>query len=235
MTRTKLTVCWFWICNLAFPILAYFHYDQTLAVLGLIWAWLVLVVGQVLAAHRYFVHSSFEANKLQQVVMNLMLTLGFQGTSQDWIVSHSYHHRFADTDKDPTNVKQIGLFKNYSSLWQLDSPLSTEGLRLSLRSLKNSVTMFFHKHYYTIWFLWAAILLSIGFNVFVWFFFLPVLFSHWFMNLQNHLGHLSEVSNTINIIAPGDGYHSYHHKNPRQYRFGKYDFIAFLINKFFRK
>lgn len=128
MTRTKLTVSWFIISLIVFPVLAYYNYDTTLAILGVTWAWLVLIIGQVLAAHRYFVHSSFEANKFQQIVMNLFLTFGFQGTSQDWIVSHSYHHRFSDTETDPTNVRVIGLFKNYSSLWQLNSQF----LRLAL-------------------------------------------------------------------------------------------------------
>jgi stearoyl-CoA desaturase (delta-9 desaturase) len=231
--RTKLTVGWFLLCNLLFPVLAYLYFNPVLMVLGIVWAWLVLVIGQQIAAHRYFVHTSFEASKLSQVVMNFMMTIGFQGTSQDWIISHSYHHRFADTDTDPTNVKKIGYIKNYTSLWQLESPVSNESLRLSIRSLKNPITKFFFNHYYHIWVLWAILLLSISTYAFVWFFFLPVLFSHWFMNLQNHLGHRSDVSTVINIITPGDGYHKYHHENPREYRFGKYDLIAYMIDKLF--
>ena len=52
-------------------------------------------------------------------------------------------------------------------------------------------------------------------------------------HLQNHLGHRSDVSTVINIITPGDGYHKYHHENPREYRFGKYDLIAYMIDKLF--
>lgn len=233
MTRTKFTVSWFIISLIAFPVLAYYNYDTILAILGVAWAWSVLIIGQVLAAHRYFVHSSFEANKFQQIVMNLFLTFGFQGTSQDWIVSHSYHHRFSDTETDPTNVRVIGLFKNYSSLWQLNSPVSTPSIRLSLRSLQNPITKFFHENYYTIWIILGITLLLISFKVFVWFFFLPVIFSHCFMNLQNHLGHRSEVSYVINALAPGDGYHKYHHDNPREWKYGKFDFIAFLIRYVF--
>lgn len=235
MIRVKLTVLWFWACNVAFPVLAYIYFDPSYALAGVIWAWLVLVVGQQIAAHRYHVHGSFEASALSQIVLNFMLTLGFQGTSQDWIISHSYHHRVADTHKDPTNVRVIGLLKNYSSLWQLSSPVTNEGLRLSIRSLKNPITKVFFKHYYTIWAVWATVLLLISVHAFVWFFFLPVLFSHWFMNLQNHLGHRSETSTLINILTPGDGYHQYHHRNPRDYRFGKFDLIAFLIDALFKK
>lgn len=234
MTRVKLTVGWFLFSLITFPFLAYYNFDPVLAILGVLWAWLVLIIGQVLAAHRYFVHTSFEANVFQQVVMNFMLTIGFQGTSQDWIISHSYHHKHSDSDIDPTNVKVIGFFKNYTSLWQLSSPVDAGGIRLSLRSLQNPLTKFFHNNYYTIWICWALFLSAISFQVFVWFFFLPVIFSHCFMNLQNHLGHRSEVSYVINILAPGDGYHRYHHENPREYKFGNYDMIAFLIKYFFK-
>jgi len=233
MIRTKLTVFWFLFSILTFPILAYLNFNLLLAMSGLLWAWIVLIIGQVLAAHRYFVHQSFEANKFQQIVMNFFLTIGFQGTSQDWIISHSYHHRVADSKEDPTNVKVIGLFKNYTSLWQLNSPVSTASIRLSLRSLQNPITKFFHNNYYTIWILWGLLLLSQSFEIFVWFFFLPVIFSHCFMNLQNHLGHKSDVSYVINLLAPGDGYHKFHHENPRKARYGKYDLIALLIDLFF--
>jgi len=128
----------------------------------------------------------------------------------------------------------IGYFKNYTSLWQLNSPVSSSSLRLSLRSLQNPITKFFHENYLKIWIIWFLILNLISFEVFVWFFFLPVIFSHCFMNLQNHLGHRSEVSTTINILAPGDGYHKYHHENPRAYKFGNHDFIALLIDTLFR-
>lgn len=235
MTRVKFTVSWFLFSLISFPFLAYYNFDVTLAVFAIIWAWLVMLIGQVLAAHRYFVHTSFEANVFQQIVMNVFLTLGFQGTSQDWIVSHSYHHRFADTETDPTNIKVIGWFKNYTSLWQLESPVSMPSVRLSLRSLQNPITKFFHNNYYAIWLIWAVVLLLISFDVFVWFFFLPVIFSHCFMNLQNHLGHRSDVSYVINALAPGDGYHRYHHENPRDFKFGKYDFVAFLIKTVFSK
>lgn len=111
--------------------------------------------------------------------------------------------------------------------------VSTPSIRLSLRSLQNPITKFFHENYYTIWIILGITLLLISFKVFVWFFFLPVIFSHCFMNLQNHLGHRSEVSYVINALAPGDGYHKYHHDNPREWKYGKFDFIAFLIRYVF--
>ena len=236
--RSKFNIALFWLAHPAFLLLASYEAGWVLA--GLIWSWLVFVIGLQIGAHRYFTHSSFKANSVQSGVMNVMAILGGMGTPQDWMVAHIAHHRYADTDKDPTNWRVIGLWKNYSSLWQLNVPVTQQSVRLVVRSLKSPVAKFLHDRYIAILVVWGCLLLLVSTQAFAWLFLAPVMAGHWGMNLLNHIGHLggphgraTSTSWFFNVITPGDGYHDYHHQNPSAYRFGKYDLLAWMIDTAF--
>ena len=236
--RSKFNIVLFWLAHPLFLSLASF--DSYFFIAGVVWSWVVLTVGLQIGAHRYFTHSSFKANKVQEGVMNVVSIMAAMGTPQDWMVAHIAHHRYSDTDKDPTNWRVVGLFKNYTSLWQLNVPITQESMRLVVRSLRNNFSKFIYNNYIKILSLWGLLLLCIDVQAFVWIFLLPVLVGHWSMNLLNHIGHLGGESKRMtstslffNIITPGDGYHDFHHQNPRLYRYGKYDLLAWMIDKLF--
>lgn len=234
--RSKFNIALFWFAHPAFLLLANYTLGWVLA--GLAWSWLVLVVGLQIGAHRYFTHASFVANRAQAGVMNVMAILGGMGTPQDWMVAHTAHHRLADTEKDPTNVRVIGLWRNYSSLWQLHIPVTPESVRLVARSLRDGFSKRIYNWYIPILVVWGAVLFAISPQAFAWMFLLPVLTGHWAMNLLNHIGHQGEsakgaagTSLFFNLVTPGDGYHGFHHQNPRAYRYGPNDLLAWIIDK----
>lgn len=237
--RAKINIALFWLSLLLFFTLASYQVEWVIA--GLAWAWLVFVIGLQIGAHRYFTHSSFVANRFQAGVMNVMAILGGMGTPQDWMVAHIAHHKYADTDKDPTNWRVIGLWKNYSSLWQLNVPILPHSVKLVVRSLKDPFALFLHNNYVFVLTGWGFLLLALSVKAFTWLFLLPIIVGHLGMNLLNHIGHLGDgqerktsTSWFFNIITPGDGYHDFHHQNPRQYRFGRFDLLALLIDLFLK-
>jgi fatty-acid desaturase len=237
--RSKFNIAMFWLSHLLFFGLASF--DSYLVVIGIAWSWIVLTVGLQIGAHRYFTHSSFTANKFQSGVMNVIAIMAAMGTPQDWMVAHIAHHKYSDTEKDPTNWRVIGLFKNYTSLWQLNVPITQDSMRLVVRSLQNGFSKFIYNNYIKILSLWGLALFLIDTQLFVWVFVLPILVGHWCMNLLNHIGHLGNkngsTTNTslfFNVLTPGDGYHDFHHQNPRLYRYGKYDLLALIIDVFLK-
>jgi stearoyl-CoA desaturase (delta-9 desaturase) len=235
--RAKFNIALFWGAHPAF--LWFASYETQWVALGLVWSWLVLVVGLQIGAHRYFTHSSFMANKFQAGLMNCMAMLGGMGTPQDWMIAHTAHHRFADTDSDPTNWRVIGLWRNYSSLWQLHVLVTPEAKRLAVRSLRSPFAKLLYDNYVKLLTVWGLVLFMLNTQAFAWLFLLPILTGHWAMNLLNHIGHrggdherATSTSRFFNAITPGDGYHDFHHQNPRAHRFGRYDMVAWIIDKF---
>ena len=230
--RVNFNIAVFWLAHPLFLLLA--DFDLPWAVGGLIWAWVTLTVGLQIGAHRYFTHSSFETGPVRAAALNFLAIIPCMGTPQDWMVAHIYHHRHADTDLDPTNVYVIGWWKNYSSLWQKNVPLTTETTRIAVRSLKSSRAKFFYEYYIPILLLWGACLFAVSTQAFAWLFLLPILFGHWGMNLLNHVGHGIDGAKTswfFNLVTPGDGFHKFHHENPRKARFHKYDLLGIFIEK----
>jgi stearoyl-CoA desaturase (delta-9 desaturase) len=233
--RTNFNIAVFWAAHPLFIVFADFNLVWVLT--GVIWSWITFVVGLQIGAHRYFTHTSFSTGPVRSAALNFLTLLPCMGTPQDWIVAHVYHHRHADTQLDPTNVRAIGLWKNYSSLWQKNVPLTAETTRLVVRSLKSNTAKFFFKNYVLVVASWASLLLLLSPQAFVWLFLLPVLVGHWGMNLLNHIGHSEDgptTSRLFNLVTPGDGFHKFHHENPRAYRFGRGDLLAKIIDVFFK-
>lgn len=230
--RVKFNIAVFWLAHPAFWWIV--KDDTSLAIVGLIWSWVTLTVGLQIGAHRYFTHSAFETGPIRAAVLNFLAILPCIGTPQDWMVAHIYHHRYADTKQDPTNVQAIGLWKNYSSLWQLNVPLTIETTRVAVRSLKTARAKFFFNNYIFIVVAWGIALSLISLQAFAWFFLLPILVGHWAMNLLNHIGHDKAGPKTswfFNLLTPGDGFHKFHHENPKAARFSKYDLLGAFIEK----
>lgn len=232
--RSKFNISLFWGAHPLFLLMA--DFSPSWAVAGLAWSWVVLVFGVQIGAHRYFTHASFATGPVRAAALNFLAVISAMGTPQDWMVVHTYHHRYADTERDPTNWRVIGLLRNYTSLWQGAVPVTKESARLVARSFRSARARFFYHGYVPIILAWGAGLLLVSPQAFAWLFLLPVLVCHWAMNLLNHLGHRGDpavggvsTSWLFNLITPGDGYHKFHHDNPRVLRYGRFDLLAFLV------
>ena len=56
--------------------------------------------------HRYFSHRSFRASRPLEAFFLLMAPSGFHQSVLVWASEHRDHHKYADTDRDPYNVKR---------------------------------------------------------------------------------------------------------------------------------
>jgi fatty-acid desaturase len=105
--------------------------------------------------------------------------------------------------------------------------------------LKNPRIVFFHRYRKHIHLAYASIIALLGgINLFIIFVFMPFILSWVGFGLLNWLAHRSGTPADIpilNIIAPGEGWHKYHHDNPRSYKLHKLDIAGILIERFFIK
>lgn len=65
--------------------------------------------GIVVGAHRLWAHRSFKANYKLQVLLMILQTSAIENDIIEWVRDHRVHHKFSDTNADPTNSNR-GLF-----------------------------------------------------------------------------------------------------------------------------
>jgi len=185
--------------------------------------------------HRLFAHRTFKTNP---VIIFLSLFFGaaaFEESVYQWASQHRDHHKYVDTERDPYNIKQgffyahIGwiIFRNhiidYSNVKDLQ---------------QNKLIMHQHKHY-VLWALVASVLLPAVIGVLTGHLLGALLigvvarvtFVHhttFFINSVCHYFgrptydiHVSAKDHWfVALLTNGEGYHSFHHRFPSDYRNG---------------
>ena len=203
------------------------------------WIFGVMAVATMMATtfgyHRLFAHRAFKAHPVV-VFLNLFFGAGaFGGSAMVWASDHRNHHRFTDTFRDPYNIKEgfwhahMGWFlfhrhpRDFSNIKDLAS---------------NRMTQHQHDHY-TLWAIASGIamplLLGYLLGSFWGAFFLGVcgrlFFIHQSIFLINSACHMfgkatysldnsARDSFLMAIFTHGEGYHSFHHRFPSDYRNG---------------
>lgn len=191
--------------------------------------------GITIGYHRLFAHRTFKSHP---IVIFLGLFFGaaaFEESALQWASQHRDHHRYVDTEKDPYNIMQgfwyahIGwiLFRNHTINFE------------NVKDLKANKLIVHQDRYYLLWALiagvftpiaigaltghfWAAVMLSV---------FGRVTFVHHGTFLINSAAHYfgkktynarcSARDNWLAaILTYGEGYHSFHHRFPSDYRNG---------------
>lgn len=205
--------------------------------IGLFFFWVVTTgLAITLGYHRLFAHRTFQGHP---VIVFLSLFFGaaaFEESALQWASQHRDHHRFVDTDRDPYNIKQgffyahIGwiLFRNHLIYYDNVKDLQ-----------RNKLVMHQHRHY-VLWALFAGVVLPAAFGLLVGQNILAALlisvvgrmtFVHHGTFLINSVCHyFGKPTYDIRISAKdhwlaalltnGEGYHSFHHRFPSDYRNG---------------
>ncbi|HEX7150161.1 MAG TPA: fatty acid desaturase [Thermoanaerobaculia bacterium] len=187
--------------------------------------------------HRFFSHKSYEASAPVQVFYAIFGAMAAQNSILWWSSSHRVHHKHVDKDWDPYNISRGFWWAHI--LWifykndQRDETFSN-----SPDLLANKVVMWqhrWHKH----------ILMIAGFGIptligwafgnpiagLLWGGFLRIAVIHHTTFFVNSLAHTlgepkfnAEVSARDNwavaLLTLGEGYHSFHHRFPADYRNG---------------
>jgi fatty-acid desaturase len=187
-------------------------------------------LGGTITYHRLLSHRSWECNKTIEKILVLFSTVSLSGSAISWVSTHRKHHRYVDTIKDPHSPSHKGFFKmHYMSMFE-----STD-IKYAPDLIRQSFYRFQHKYYFIINIVWAIFIVLLFQDVYAiayaWLAPAALLWS-----LTSCIITLSHRQNKIHndiplaVLVWGEGYHENHHNNPKEYRFGKYDISAKIID-----
>lgn len=186
--------------------------------------------------HRLFSHRAFKAHPLV-VFFNLFFGAAtFGGSVLNWASGHRIHHKYTDTEDDPYNIKE-GFWHAHMGWF-----LNRKNKIIDFDNVKDLSANKFIKHQHDHYALWAisagiALPLAVGYAAgsFWGAFFLGVcgrlFFIHQSIFLINSACHmLGKATYSLDesardswicaILTHGEGYHSFHHRFPSDYRNG---------------
>jgi stearoyl-CoA desaturase (Delta-9 desaturase) len=185
--------------------------------------------------HRLFAHKAFKAHPTLQLLAIFFGAGAFQESTLQWCSQHRQHHKYVDTDQDPYNIKQGFWYAHLG--WLLFRRHNIDYSNVA--DLKaNKVIDHQHEHY-RLWGIVSGIALPI---------LIGGLFGHWlggaifgvcarltFVHhgtfMINSVCHFVGKATydresspkdhwLVALITYGEGYHSFHHRFPSDYRNG---------------
>lgn len=210
-----------------------FHLWMPLLALGMYGA-----VGMSICAgyHRFFSHKSYEASAPVQLFFALFGAMAAQNSILWWSSSHRIHHQYVDRDWDPYSIKRGFWWAHI--LWIFYRHPAPDAASNAADLLKNPIVQWQNRWY-------RIILIVGGFGLpalvgaafgdvlagLLWGGFLRLAVIHhttFFVNsLAHYVGKPSynpEVSARDNwgvaLLTLGEGYHSFHHRFPADFRNG---------------
>jgi stearoyl-CoA desaturase (Delta-9 desaturase) len=199
---------------------------------------LYLAVGMSICAgyHRFFSHKAYEGSKPVQLFYAIFGAMAAQGSILQWSSSHRYHHKYVDREWDPYNIRRGFWWAHIFWVFYKD-PLAEKHDNVPDLH-KNPIVRWQHRWY-------SSILLVGGFALpaaigaffgdwiagLLWGGFLRIVIIHHTTFFVNSLAHSlgepkynAEVSARDNwlvaLLTLGEGYHSFHHRFPADYRNG---------------
>ncbi|CAG9809490.1 unnamed protein product [Chironomus riparius] len=202
-------------------------------------------------AHRYFCHRSFKTNRAVKIFLIFCQQLSGIRTVSMWVRVHRTHHKFADTDKDPTSMKYgllhaaIGWF-----LIEQTPECKRELERIYMDDITADSDLNFQLKYYPIlyvlitialptiipYYFWnETILIGFGLNMIryglnIYQQIVGNSFLHWNGRKPYDKTGTSIDNDFYNLITLGEGYHNFHHAFPFDYRANELFGIAHITS-----
>jgi stearoyl-CoA desaturase (delta-9 desaturase) len=187
--------------------------------------------------HRFFSHKTYEASPVLQVLFAFFGAMAAENSILWWSSSHRVHHKYIDKEWDPYNIQRgfwwAHIFWIFNKNEKFDDTFSN-----SPDLLKNPIVMWQNKWH-------KVILLGAGFGIptligaafgdpiagLLWGGFLRIAVIHHTTFFVNSLAHTlgkplfnADVSARDNwfvaMLTLGEGYHSFHHRFPTDFRNG---------------
>lgn len=215
-----------------------------LAYLLITWQWQLLLlslginyiisqVGISLTFHRALSHNAIVLPKWLEVIGSFIGGFAMQGSPLSWAVVHRTHHAHTATEKDPHSPKYLGSW--YVTIFGYAFSRSIP--KYSVKLLKTWHATF-HKWYYPIY---GTILIGslfvLPFDLALALFWAPIAIVFQFENFVNTWLHNWDKDVPVNnqwvqFFVLGEAYHHNHHEDSKRLRFGKYDLVGYLAEKF---
>jgi stearoyl-CoA desaturase (delta-9 desaturase) len=213
-----------------------YHYGITAGELVLFVAFAVATgLSTTIGYHRLFAHATFKASPVVRFVLLLFGAATFEESALKWASQHRQHHRFSDTEHDPYGVN-MGFWHAHIGwilFWRHRTNYN------NVKDLRQS-RLIAHQHdYHEWWSIGGGFVLPMliawwighplgGFIMAVCLRIVIVLHSTFFVNSFAHTfgtkpfnALLSARDNWIcAILTNGEGFHSFHHRFPSDYRNG---------------
>ena len=203
----------------------------------LLLAGMYLMVGLAVCTgyHRYFSHKSFECSPLVQAFFAIAGAMALQDSILAWSSGHREHHKHIDSDWDPYNIKRGFWWAHIIWIFYEKPPNTFQNVR-DLNA--NPIVRWQHRWYKVIGLvggLGIPMLIGALFGSplagLLWGGFLRIVIIHhttFFVNsLAHHVGareYDQSVSARDNWLVAfmtlGEGYHSFHHRFPTDFRNG---------------
>jgi len=194
-----------------------------LALTGMVtWPWLLgtwlvysfMAMTNSAGFHRLFAHRSYKTHPFWEWFLLITGTLSCYGSSFQWTVVHSQHHKFSDTDKDPHRFGHwTEMFKsNY-----MIEKISMSAKRYVKHLLKKPGHKWIHNHYWAIPASFAMILGFLSLKVLLFLYMAPlglVIFSAALFNYISHGESGPNNSAFYSLQASGEWRHKLHHDKP---------------------
>jgi stearoyl-CoA desaturase (delta-9 desaturase) len=211
-----------------------FHLWMPLLMLGM-----YLAVGMSICAgyHRLFSHKSYECSPLVQVFYALFGAMAAQNSILWWSASHRVHHKYSDKDWDPYNINRGFFWAHIFWIFYRADP-KPDAFDNSRDLLANPIVMWQHR--------WHKVIMIVGgFGLptligaafgdplagLLWGGFTRIVVIHHTTFFVNSLAHYlgKPIYNTdasardnwlVALVTLGEGYHSFHHRFPADFRNG---------------
>lgn len=189
---------------------------------SLVWIPVVIVmfflmkcVGVTITYHRILGHSTHKMHPIVEAICTFLGMCGTYSSPIDYCASHTLHHKYADTDKDPHGVSQMGWKVMFPILWDTGGP-SGGDIRTVVRLMRNKITLFYHKNFWFVLFI-PYLLLLISPQVFFFVYFVPSSIAQWagsYATLNHDKDGPLDRGLIYSLITGGEHKHVWHHNNP---------------------
>ena len=140
--------------DIQFKILIIFHHLILLSLFFIDWnindllltfaGWILFgKIGGEIGFHRLCAHRSFQTKRWKEIILVLLGSLNFLGSSYGWVGTHRIHHRYSDTKKDP----QSPLHNKWYNVWLVNWPMVKFSPKIISDLATDPFHNFLHRHY----------------------------------------------------------------------------------------
>ena len=185
--------------------------------------------------HRLYAHSTFKASSLAQFFILFFGAAAFEQSALNWASQHRNHHQFADTERDPYNIKKGFFYAHIGWLIFWDHRIDHSNIK---DLLKNKLATHQHRFYYA-WSILAGILMPVAIGALAGRALGAIIFAvcarmtfvyhstfcinsvcHKFGRETYDADSTAKDHWFVALITNGEGYHNFHHRFPGDYRNG---------------
>lgn len=222
----------------------YFLWNPIYLILTCI-GYLLILIGGEIGMHRYYAHRSFECNKVVKIFLWICIFISGLSEPVGYARQHRYHHKHSDK---PTDIHPV--LENPWKAWFKNRWVDFSDINISDLT-NNKFNMFMFHHYFTLYFMFLALMFAVNVDVAFYLFVLPTalvlnvnsagtVLCHKYGYRNFNTPDNSRNNLFVNILTLGGvGLHNNHHANPRAYSLKvkpyEFDLVGLFIKYFLKK